>query len=439
MFSGNISQRSLNFVNNNNILLQPIEKKKNHYVYQNHLKSSLITGLFIALFMALPAVAKAEKDSCWKPNNNFQKHLAAGSYTCPYVDYSWPLEPQYFETMNVLMQPKVQDFILKKKCPYDSPGYVPTHQASLWTGIANHEDYPLMLNYLRKPMNQEFEDLDKNIYNHTFSFQGTDILEAAIDNKIDIATLLSKRDTQEPTKIKLFNSLKNMRLAKPKDVDVALMIMSHQSSDPTGFISLNRFLNVGFKEYTTWQKISKKHPIHFEEISTVSELYSIAEKVKKLFNNIKLIVFYSHGFEKLIQLSDNNFYNMKTANLATNSNPRLPIDEDGTIIFNSCLTGKDGLYNPYNLVNQMAAMHPGVTVLGANVTGAIQLNIIDLNQNKFELKDNNALNENISYRVKAEICSILPDWADSLLPNFISKILREYIFNDERCIQIKEV
>lgn len=338
---------------------------------------------------------------CWEKNEFRQKLMSQGYwYYCPQMDFDQAKGPAHLEAMKILTNVSVQDsFYDDHPCPYGSPGYIPINQLGLLSQITNN---PEIGSYLLKPeFDHELKTFNENSpAQNQMMFTKRDLIEKAADGRLNLSKLLpGSASSEDPTMIKLLKSLNGIRLAKPGDTDIALILISSPAADHNGAFGLGFLMPTS---YHSWVKISEKHPIHFEEISTESRIHAVAEKVKQIFGNIKILQFYGHGDGSAIALSPYHAF--------TGSHP-LPLDPNGVIILYSCSSGKGGIDNQNNLVNKLALQHPGVTVIGYTKDAQGYLRVIDIDQKNFKILTREG--EDITYRAKA--CTIpLSETSESL-------------------------
>lgn len=214
------------------------------------------------------------------------------------------------------------------------------------------------------------------------------LITSASKNVLNISQLLpGSAFSEDTTIIKQLKSLNKIRLAKPGDKDIALVLLPSPDTDYNGALGIKSLKETS---ESAWTEISEKYPIHFEEVSTEPEVHAVAKKIKQTFGNIKILEINGHGDEQIIVLSPHHTF--------TGSHP-LPIDPDGVLILHSCFAGVGGIKNRNNLANKLALQHVGVKVVSYTKSSKAFLQVIDVVQRIFKFI--NFLQWDITYQAQA--------------------------------------
>lgn len=381
---------------------------------------TLITGLFLAS-CATPVFASIPSD-CWKKDPDVEKwNDETQVYICPKMDLDLATGSDQLEAMKILMNPEVQDILLDHPCPYGTPGYTvkyaqKSHLEVLTKFPEVRQIFSDMITLGRNNFNKELKNLNENIPDTVPArnrFTKELLFIKASSHQLNISKLFQESViSTDSTKVKLLKSIIGIRLAEPGDKDVAIVLTPNVASDWNGGSELSQLLA---KDKKFWQEISQNHPIHFEEVSSIGEVYEVMQKVERLYSNIKIIHFKGHGDGRQVQLGADNSESYLQFSEETQKyqiNPKyhsffqydkvLPIDSDGTIILSACSSGTGGITNPDNLVNSIAKWHPGVTVLGPTRDAASSIEVIHLSERKFSIKCL-AKNEYVTYRAQVRM------------------------------------
>lgn len=356
------------------------------------LTASIGKLISLARLRPLEAHPKFIPQSCWEENEvnvKNQKIITQGNlYFCPKMDLDRAESVAHLWAMKTLSRKDVQDsFYDDQQCPYGSPGYFPMDQSLLLSSLRRN-NFKEIGDYLLNPkFDRELNTFNENTPDHDNKFTRYKLIKYALHGDLDISKLLpGSAFSEDPTMIKLLKSLNGIRLAKPGDKDIALVLISSPAADSNGAFALHSLIKT---THNFWKTISKKYPIYFAEVLTAHEVYSTAEKIKSTIGNIKIIQLAGHGTENGVTLS---------RDMVFRGNSDLPIDKDGVVILQSCSGGKGGAGNPDNIVNKLAQKNLGVIVLGLTKDAGPTINVLDIDQRIFTFTQNG---EDITYRAKA--------------------------------------
>lgn len=359
--------------------------------------------------------------NCWVENQKITQAKEDHKVLyCPKMEYSQACGCAHLKAMAILRREDVQDIFLEHPCPNGSPGYVPYSQKTLLSLLTK---YPTKGRYLNEQVIrrldkffQELEGYNENIY-PTASFHDrltkSSTFANILSDKIDFFKLVyESKFPNNSTMIKVLKSITEINLAKPGDKDVAVVIMPNVRADGNGLFGMSSMIN----EHSQFlREISVKYPIHFDEASNFGEFNEVMKKIKKTYANIKIININGHGSADEVQLGShvkcearrNLLDNIWTYKINpqypffVQTNQPLPIDSDGIILLRAY--SLEGGIEPYNLVNKIAKVHPGVTVLGLKEAANPIFKVVNLQKNKFSVHDINNDERDISYRVKARL------------------------------------
>lgn len=474
------------FINNN----LTINNSSNFDSGKTSLAKTVITGLFLSSLikpafslqssptetpdsytsLSLSASSNAGKipNSCFDQSNrawkeeNAQWFKTYTSLECPILDFNFA-NPDQLAAMKILTNPSLQNILMDHPCPYGTSEYTSYSQEKLlWRLTNDHEARSQLTDEVLQQLDK-LEKYNKDLpptVSYPCIYSKIDILLDISKEKLDVSKLFQSQRTssfEDPFLIKMMKAIQGISLAEPGDKDVAVILWPQ--SDWNGAFGKCKINN----HRHTWKEISKKFPIHFEEVSNYGEVYAVMDKVKQIYANIKMIQISGHGDGETLELGEenlekryivnpNNFQEfqinpkypffaalpfnigqpimkkeqLKEVNLdetlealkdsafklepdTPESTPSLfmqaetlkslPIDSDGVIILSGCSSGKGGK-EATNLVNTIAYKHPGVTVVGLLRDAAGLLRVNNLDRMEFSILDDLSNNEDVTYQAK---------------------------------------
>ena len=126
--------------------------------------------------------------------------------------------------------------------------------------------------------------------------------------------------------------------------------------------------NNAFKENDSVCIIRKINEGGFEpiyrKISSLKELTSIIDDLKKRNNKIKVLWFNCHGNTECLQIGENVYVDLESLSKINGSLNK--IDEDATVVLNSCLTAGDRYIRNEVIAKEIAKSIPGRTIFASD-------------------------------------------------------------------------